>query len=113
MGLYAGAFAPALPNRLIEMADTILGKLVFIFLIGYLATDRQNMQLAIMVAVAFVVTLTVVNKNKINEAYSNYEYFSEDHKDLESENKELRDALRNIEKALPGISFPDTEPEGS
>ena len=53
LALYAGAFAPALPNGLIQMADTIVGKLVFIFLIGYLATDRKNMQLAIMVEVLY------------------------------------------------------------
>ena len=70
LALYAGALAPALPNKLIEIADTLLGKIIFVFLIGYLST--KNMQLSIMVAVAFAVTLTVVNKNRINEAYSNY-----------------------------------------
>tara|TARA_Y100000385_G_scaffold234513_1_gene247824 strand:+ start:317 stop:931 length:615 start_codon:yes stop_codon:yes gene_type:complete len=70
LALYAGALAPALPNKLIEIADTLLGKIIFVFLIGYLST--KNIQLSIMVAVAFAVTLTVVNKNRINEAYSNY-----------------------------------------
>tara|TARA_B100001094_G_C17919044_1_gene665021 strand:+ start:48 stop:677 length:630 start_codon:yes stop_codon:yes gene_type:complete len=70
LALYAGALAPALPNKFIEITDTLPGKIIFVFLIGYLST--KNMQLSIMVAVAFVVTLTVVNKNRINEAYSNY-----------------------------------------
>ena len=70
LALYAGALAPALPNKFIEIADTLPGKIIFVFLIGYLST--KNMQLSIMVAVAFAVTLTVVNKNRINEAYSNY-----------------------------------------
>ena len=73
LGIYSGAVAPALPNELIQLADTVLGKLVFTFLIGYLAT--RNVQLAIMAAVAFVVTLTVANGNKMEEAYRNFEHF--------------------------------------
>ena len=35
IALYAGAFAPVLPNKIIELADTIIGKLFFIFFILY------------------------------------------------------------------------------
>ena len=34
LGIYSGAVAPALPDKVIQMADTIIGKLVFTFLIS-------------------------------------------------------------------------------
>ena len=63
IGLYATVAAPALPNNIILFFDTIIGKLLFIFLIAYMAS--KNIQVAIMLAVAFVTTLTVVNYRKM------------------------------------------------
>ena len=40
LALYAGLAAPALPNVLIEMADSHVGRLVFLFLIGYVASKN-------------------------------------------------------------------------
>ena len=59
IALYAGMAAPALPNIVVECVDSTVGKLVFLFLIGFVAS--RNIQVALMVAVAFVVTLHVAN----------------------------------------------------
>ena len=48
LALYAGAVAPSLPNAVIRLFDTIPGKIVFAFLIAFLAS--RNSQLAIMVS---------------------------------------------------------------
>lgn len=76
LALYAGAAAPALPNVVINFFDTILGKLLFTFLIAFVAS--KDLQIAIMIAVAFVVTLTIANNRKILEGYRNIENFSQD-----------------------------------
>jgi len=76
LALYAGAAAPVLPNFVINFFDTILGKLFFCFLISYVAS--KNTQVAIMIAVAFVVTLTMVNRKMAEGFANNYEYFKEE-----------------------------------
>ena len=76
LALYAGLAAPALPNVLIEMADSLVGRLVFLFLIGYVAS--KNIKVALMVALAFSVTLHIANK-RVTESYINalrYERFT-------------------------------------
>ena len=78
LALYAGAAAPALPNVVINFFDSVVGKLVFLFLIAYVAS--RDIQVAIMIAVAFVVTLTVVNNRKI-EGFRNMENFYDNHSD--------------------------------
>jgi len=70
LAFYAGAIAPALPNNVIYFFDSIIGKVLFIFLIGYMAS--RNVQIALMLSVAFVVTLTISNKNKIKESYETF-----------------------------------------
>ena len=69
LGLYAALAAPALPNSVILFFDTLVGKLLLLFLIGY--TASQNIQVSLMVAVAFVVTLQVINKRQTEE-YINF-----------------------------------------
>ena len=60
LALYAGLAAPVLPNSVIQFFDTMVGKVLFIFLIAYVAS--RNFQVAIMLALAFVVTLNIANK---------------------------------------------------
>lgn len=73
IALYAGAIAPALPNVVIEFFDTIPGKLLFLFVIGYMAS--RDVQIALMIAVAFLLTLHIFNK-RVGETYRNvYERF--------------------------------------
>ena len=69
LALYAALAAPALPNSVILFFDTLVGKLLLLFLIGY--TASQNIQVSLMVAVAFVVTLQVINKRQTEE-YINF-----------------------------------------
>uniref|UniRef100_A0A6C0B421 Uncharacterized protein n=1 Tax=viral metagenome TaxID=1070528 RepID=A0A6C0B421_9ZZZZ len=68
IALYAGMAAPALPNIVISAVDSTIGKLIFLFLIGFVAS--RNIQVALMVAVAFVVTLHVAN-SRATEQYIN------------------------------------------
>jgi len=75
IALYAALAAPALPNSVVLFFDTVLGKLLLIFLIGYVSS--RNIQVALMIAVAFVVTLHVGNQRSIEEYinYRNREFF--------------------------------------
>ena len=92
--VYSTAVAPALPDKLIQFADSLPGKLLFVFIIGFFAT--RNIQLAIMAAVAFVVTLSVANNNRLDEAFRNYDYvnsaipetFAKDDSDDEDKHEE-------------------------
>ena len=83
LAFYAGAIAPALPNNVIYFFDSIIGKVLFIFLIGYMAS--RNVQIALMLSVAFVVTLTISNKNKIKESYETFTDNVENENDGEEE----------------------------
>ena len=76
LALYAGAAAPALPNNVIVFFDTVIGKLLITFLIAYLSS--KNIQLALMLAVAFVVSLNIINTNKINEGFRTIENYQDD-----------------------------------
>tara|TARA_B110000208_G_scaffold51501_1_gene67656 strand:+ start:15007 stop:15888 length:882 start_codon:yes stop_codon:yes gene_type:complete len=67
--LYAGGAAPALPDSVVMFFDTVVGKLIFIFLIGFMAS--KNVQVALFISIAFVITLQIANKRKL-ENYMNY-----------------------------------------
>ena len=98
LALYSALAAPALPNKVVTFFDSMLGKLLFLFLIGYMAS--KDIQVALMIAVAFVVTLHVANKrvteNYINNVLENYESY-EKKKEEEEEKcpKILGDAVIN------------------
>jgi len=88
--LYAGLAAPALPNSVVKFFDTTLGKVIFLFLIGFMAS--RNVQVALMIAVAYVVTLHIANKRATeeyinflrNERFENYyELFKDDPLDVQ------------------------------
>jgi len=86
LALYAGMAAPALPNSVILFFDTIPGKVLFLFLIGFMAS--RNTQVALMLAVAFVVTLHVANQ-RATEEYINFikkEKFTNEEEDIPVEN---------------------------
>tara|TARA_Y100000590_G_C15384312_1_gene887605 strand:- start:332 stop:763 length:432 start_codon:yes stop_codon:yes gene_type:complete len=69
---YASVIAPSLPNSVIVFFDNSFGKLVLLFVVAYLAS--QNTQVAILVSIAFFLTLYYMNRrenfrnnnNKIN-----------------------------------------------
>ena len=70
IALYAGMAAPALPDSVILFFDTLVGKLLFLFLIGFMAS--RNIRVALMISVAFVVTLHIINQ-RTTEKYLNYQ----------------------------------------
>jgi len=95
LALYAGGVAPKLPDSVVLFFDSIVGKLLFTFLIAYVAS--RNLQIAIMMSVAFVVTLTIANNRRIVEGYNNVEKFYEDDEEDEEDEEDNED---NCEKQL-------------
>ena len=71
VGLYSGFLAPKLPNSVIYFFDTTFGKLLFIFLIAFVASRNvpNSFTVALVVSVAFLLTLTVLQKTKVREAF--------------------------------------------
>jgi hypothetical protein len=67
--LYASLVAPRLPNSVIQFFDTILGKLIFLFLIAFFSS--KNIQISIMIALAYTITLHITNKRSTDE-YINF-----------------------------------------
>ena len=57
--MYASILAPALPNTIIRLFDTIIGKLIFIFLIAYVS--GKNISVALVLSVAFTLLLMLAN----------------------------------------------------
>ena len=87
-GLYAGFLAPALPNSVLHFFDTVVGKLLFIFLIAFIATRQidGSIGIALIVAVMFLLTLTILNNVKMNESFRN----------LGMEHFELMNQMRDV-----------------
>jgi hypothetical protein len=100
-GLYAGFLAPALPNSVLHFFDTVVGKLLFIFLIAFIATRQidGSIGVALIVAVMFLLTLTVLNNVKMNESFRN----------LGMEHFELMNQMRDVVSE----QFADTATDGS
>ena len=63
--LYAGLAAPKLPRYWSSMFDSQLFKLFVLFVIGYMAT--KNYSIAIISALAFLITMNTMQKHKIND----------------------------------------------
>jgi hypothetical protein len=88
LAVYAGWLAPALPNSVIGFFDTAVGKLMFIFLIAFVASRNvpNSFQVALIVSVGFLVTLSVLNNLKMKEAFVN---LSVEHFDMMSQMNDL------------------------
>jgi hypothetical protein len=73
LAVYAGWLAPALPDSVVHFFDTSIGKLIFIFLIAFVASRNvpNSFQVALIVSVIFLITLTVLNNLKMKEAFRN------------------------------------------
>jgi len=67
--IYSALLAPRLPNSIIEFFDTFIGKLLLLFLIAFMAS--HNIQIALAVALGFLLVLHVVNYKK-TEMFLNY-----------------------------------------
>jgi len=67
--LYAAFAAPRLPERMVRWFDNPLFKLVIFFLIAYMS--RKNPTVAIIAAVAVLVTLITLNRYNMNRTMMN------------------------------------------
>jgi hypothetical protein len=67
--VYSTLAAPRLPNSLLYFFDSFVGKLVLLFTIAFVAS--HNIQIALTVALGFLLVLHVVNYKK-TEAFLNY-----------------------------------------
>jgi len=86
--VYSCLLAPKLPNSVILFFDTTIGKLLFIFLIAFVATRNvpNNITISLMVSVGFLVTLSVLNNLKMKEAFQN---MGREHFDLMEQTRKM------------------------
>ena len=63
IGLYAAFAAPQLPKTLVDLMDNVIMRIAVAFLIVFLAT--RDPSIALLVAIAFVVTLQQANKLRL------------------------------------------------
>jgi hypothetical protein len=68
IALYAVFIAPALPNKVLQFFDTPIGRLFFIFLAAYLASEG-NTQVALMVSIALTISLMALEKKTLEESF--------------------------------------------
>jgi hypothetical protein len=71
--LYSALAAPALPNSVILFFDTWYGKLLFMFLIAFVAS--QNVQVALVVAILFFVILNMATRLDVENFIQQKENF--------------------------------------
>ena len=77
LALYSVYIAPKLPNYILNFFDTPFGRLLFMFLIAYLASDG-NTQISIMVAIFLTISLLVLDERKMKESFINEHFKSND-----------------------------------
>ena len=63
LGLYAAFAAPKLPKSLVDLFDNTIVRVMFAFSIVFMATKDPS--LAILIAVAFIITLQTANKMRL------------------------------------------------
>ena len=64
---YASAVAPKLPQSFMKVLDNPIFKIIFLIIVALVA--GYNPMVAIIVAIAFVVTLTYISEYKTTEAF--------------------------------------------
>jgi hypothetical protein len=63
--LYSALAAPALPNSVVLFFDTWYGKLLFMFLIAFVAS--HNVQVALVIAILFLILLNMATKLEVEK----------------------------------------------
>jgi hypothetical protein len=110
--LYSALAAPALPNSVILFFDTWLGKLLFMFLIGFVAS--HNIQVALVISILFFVILNLATKLEVeNFKEQQKEHFEEQKTEQKSPdlssvmNNKLKEILCKMVKqdAMPDMSM--------
>ena len=71
--LYASTVRPNLPSGIKKLFDNPIFRVSILAFIVYRA--KKNLQLAIMIAIAFTVTLNVLSDQEINESFQQIEKF--------------------------------------
>ncbi len=67
--LYASLAAPKLPKSWLNILDSQISKLFILFMIGYLST--KNFAVAIISAMAFLLTMNTIQKHQVNDKIIN------------------------------------------
>ena len=62
---YACIISPKLPQSILQLLDNTIVKLLIIFAIVYIA--RRDFTIALLISIAFVITLQIINKNKLTD----------------------------------------------
>ena len=65
--LYAGLASPQLPRFVADLFDNPLYRLFVLFLVAY--TSSRNAQVALMVAVAFTLTMNFLSERRMAEGF--------------------------------------------
>lgn len=98
--LYASNVAPRLPNVVIDLFNNPIFRVFVLFLVAYVA--NKNPAVALLVSVAFVVTLNVINRQEAEEGFLDViDTFNSDKK----ENFEAGNACDSIESKYDGESW--------
>jgi len=69
--LYGGLAKPNLPDFITDLFENPLFRMLVLFLIAY--TSSQNIQVALLVAVGFTLTMQLVSERKIAEGFMAYQ----------------------------------------
>lgn len=69
--LYGGLAAPKLPDSLLKLFDNQMFRIIILALIVYMG--QKDAMFAIMIAVAFVISMNTLNQKKIKEKFSFWE----------------------------------------
>lgn len=78
--LYASTVRPNLPNNIKKLFENPIFRVSILAFIVYRA--KKNLQLAIMIAIAFTVTLNVLSDQEINESFQQIEKFKNESNNL-------------------------------
>ena len=65
VSVYASLIAPNLPKPINNLLDTIVGRIVILFLIGFASSN--NVELSLIIAILYVITLQYLNKENFKE----------------------------------------------
>ena len=87
LALYAGLARPELPNFILKLFDNQVFRILVLSLIAYRA--NRDPQLAIMIAVAFTVSLNMLSERNMKESFQQMEHFVQ-LQDFTDEDKHFR-----------------------
>jgi hypothetical protein len=68
--LYGGLAKPDLPDFILDLFDNAIFRMLVLFLIAYTASN--NPQVAILVAIAFTITMNLLSERKMAEGFMAY-----------------------------------------